>query len=213
MNEGVDVRQLIGARVCVAGAIAVALGGILVGCTAKGVKILDDDRSQIIVRGGSAIFEDGTGSKASDWGPGNPHDPNDRKKWRSTQANGAPVNTYGVTVQRPAQAPGQPSNPCPAVPFEGSLVTIDYTINGRTEHFTFSIDTSGSSGRGEPLLTSTVDLDQSPSNKSQLTYQPAGGGWISQVTVTDGSQSQSCSFADPSGGSTTKAIITIQPRR
>jgi len=210
-------------RVVVAGGVAAALAIVALGCSrsegdgGRVGQLDDEDRSQIIVRGGSAIFDDGTGTKAKPWKSGNPTNPNDKKKWQPDQDKGAPVSAYAVTVQQPAGAPGTPSTPCPTLALLGQTVILEYTTDKSTnpptvEQFTFSIVVSPK-GKAEPMLSSTVGLDQSPTIPSQLTYMPQTG-WLSKVTIggTDpAAPSESCSFDDPSTSSTAKAIVAIKP--
>jgi hypothetical protein len=222
MTEGVSVDQFFRSRIATVAGIAAALGGILIGCTRSGkVATLDDeDRSQIIVRGGSAIFDDGSGANAHGWMPGNPGNPRDKKQWQPNQPNGASVSSYAVTVQLPANAVGNPSTPCPTLPLVGKLVTVEYTLYTPPTppaplQFTFSFVQVNPSGKMGPLLASTVDLDAT-STASQLIYDQQEG-WISKVTVAAGANqgdpSQSCSFDDPKIASTAKAVIVLQPLR
>jgi len=217
------VTRFFNRPVAIAGAVAVGCAAIAAGCSSfsgQRVKPFDDeDRSQIIVRGGSAIFDDGTGSNARPWKGGNPNNPRDKKKWQPDQPGGAKVSAYAVTVQQPPNAAGTPSTPCPTLPLVGQVVTLEYTVDPnvvppKTEQFTFSIVTANNpSGKPEPLLSSSVDLDQSSSTPSQLTYDP-NMGWLSKVTIggsDPSAPSQSCSFDNPNSTSTPKAVVAIQP--
>ncbi len=165
----------------------------------------DEDRPQIIVRGGSVTIDDGDASLTKPWKKGG-----SKKDWRPDQAKGAPVRYFAVMVQN-AGTTGSPSAPCPAVGMIATSVAIEYrkTVGDQTEVNQIQVGLAPT-GKAEPLITSTVDLEPQAANAAELVYNPNGGG-ISKVTIAGmpGSTSNQACFFD--AGSAVKPVITIQP--
>jgi hypothetical protein len=193
-------------RIIAAAAIAIVAAAITF-FVLKMVRADDEDRPPIIVRSGSVLMD---GGDSGNWKPWKQN--GSKKQWKPDHGGGGSVKSFSVTVAN-ATGNAAPSSPCPTLPMLADKVVVEYTTSGgEKSQVTISIITSGS--KKEPLVDAPADMTQVPGSGStpdQIIYDP-GAGYISNVTVTNGSAQQLCGYEKPTSGPGS-AHITVKPNR
>jgi hypothetical protein len=186
--------------------LVVALAGVWL--SARGSSD-DDDRSRIIVRSGSLLFDNGTAAMpGSAWSKDSVLD-----EWKPVDSNYKGISGFAVTFEN-VYAPSA----CQSATVTGDDVEIEYTnggVTGQVVKFRLRKRRShlfGLFGKNEPKLEEkghplTVN---NASTAPELVYTDPTGGYISKVTVKG---SAACAIPPPPNEAARLAFeVYIQPK-
>ena len=169
----------------------------------------DDDRSRIIVRGGSLLFDNGTAAMpGSAWTKDSVLD-----EWKPADSNYKGIRGFEVTFEH-VYAPSA----CQSATVTGEDVEIEYTnggVTGKVVKFRFKKRRShllGLFGKNEPKLEQNGNAltVNDASTVPELVYADPTGGYISKVTVKG---SAACAIPPPPDNAARLAFqVYIQPK-
>jgi hypothetical protein len=156
------------------------------------------------VTNGSIRFDGGDPNDNSKWKDWTQANGNSRKQWTQKYPTGSGVSSFTVDTT------GNPT--CPASTSKVFAVALEYAATSGDKSLVTvqRVQWGGGGNKMEPWVTAPTDMSATlgGSAPSRLLYDSAGGGYISNVTLTTSGTPISCSFTAGS----TDVKITIQPK-